>query len=92
MSARKAAARVPENVTGVDAYAPAQIAERIQQAGVVKANMALDKLLKRGVRPARVAELQERLSAWRRGVAAVMPTVNPEPVDPYGPQGLPRKP
>lgn len=49
MSARKAAARVPENVTGVDAYAPAQIAERIQQAGVVKANMALDKLLMLGL-------------------------------------------
>ncbi|MCE9631454.1 MAG: sulfatase-like hydrolase/transferase [Planctomycetia bacterium] len=45
-----------------------------------------------GERPERVAELLERLAAWRRDTAAAMPTVNPEPVDPYGPAGLPGKP
>jgi formate/nitrite transporter len=33
------------NVTGVDAYAPAEIASRVEASGVVKAGLAADKLL-----------------------------------------------
>jgi formate/nitrite transporter len=33
------------NVTGVDAYAPAEVAERVESAGVVKASLPVDKLL-----------------------------------------------
>jgi len=40
-------------------------------------------------RPERAQELQGRLAAWRKQVAAAMPTPNPEPVEPYGPAGLP---
>jgi arylsulfatase A-like enzyme len=32
--------------------------------------------------PERVKEMQAKLTAWRREVGAVMPTVNPNPVDP----------
>jgi hypothetical protein len=32
-----------------------------------------------------------RLAAWREQVAAKMPTPNPRPVEPYGPEGLPLK-
>jgi arylsulfatase A-like enzyme len=43
-------------------------------------------------RPDRAQELQGRLAAWRKQVAAAMPSPNPEPVEPYGPAGvLPRK-
>jgi arylsulfatase A-like enzyme len=41
-------------------------------------------------RPARAAELGERLAAWRRRVGAALATPNPSPVDPYGPDALPR--
>jgi arylsulfatase A-like enzyme len=40
-------------------------------------------------RPARARALQARLAAWRKDVAAKMPTPNPQPVEPYGPEGLP---
>jgi len=40
-------------------------------------------------RPGRAAELRGRLDAWRRAVAARMPKPNPEPVDPFGPDGVP---
>jgi formate/nitrite transporter FocA (FNT family) len=33
------------NVTGVDAYAPAEVAGRVEAAGVVKAALPVDKLL-----------------------------------------------
>ncbi|MFM7205823.1 MAG: sulfatase-like hydrolase/transferase [Planctomycetaceae bacterium] len=42
-----------------------------------------------GERPARAAELRRRLDAWRAAVGARMPTPNPQPVDPFGPEGLP---
>jgi uncharacterized sulfatase len=42
-------------------------------------------------RPERAAELRTRLERWRGAVGARMPTPNPEPVEPYGPQGLPPK-
>jgi uncharacterized sulfatase len=42
-------------------------------------------------RPERAAELRRRLDAWRVAVGARMPTPNPRPVDPYGPEGLPPK-
>jgi arylsulfatase A-like enzyme len=42
-----------------------------------------------GDRPERARELQARLAAWRQQVGARMPTVNPRPVEPYGPDGLP---
>jgi arylsulfatase A-like enzyme len=40
-------------------------------------------------RPERVRDLQGRLAAWRKQVDAAMPTPNPEPVDPFGPAGVP---
>ena len=40
-------------------------------------------------RPERAAGLARRLESWRRRVGAVLPTPNPRPVDPYGPEGLP---
>jgi uncharacterized sulfatase len=42
-------------------------------------------------RPERAAALKERLAAWRAAVGAAMPAPNPEPVDPFGPEGEPRK-
>jgi arylsulfatase A-like enzyme len=42
--------------------------------------------------PERAEELRKRLGDWRRDVGAQMPTPNPEPVDPFGPQGLPKPP
>jgi arylsulfatase A-like enzyme len=42
-----------------------------------------------GERPERTRELQARLAAWRQQVGAKMPTANPRPVEPYGPEGLP---
>ncbi|MFM7243283.1 MAG: sulfatase-like hydrolase/transferase, partial [Planctomycetaceae bacterium] len=42
-------------------------------------------------RPERVAALRQRLEQWRANVGARMPTPNPQPVDPYGPDGLPPK-
>ena len=42
-------------------------------------------------RPERAAALKERLAAWRTGVRAAMPSPNPQPVDPFGPEGEPRK-
>jgi len=42
-------------------------------------------------RPKRAAALKERLAAWRIGVGAAMPSPNPQPVDPFGPEGEPRK-
>lgn len=44
------------------------------------------------LRPERTAELQARLAAWRGAVGAGMPTPNPMPVDPYGPDGVPPTP
>jgi len=41
------------------------------------------------VHPQRAAALQQRLAAWRKGIGAAMPTVNPEPVEPFGPDGVP---
>ena len=43
-------------------------------------------------RPERARALHERLVAWRERVAAVMPRPNPEPVEPYGPAGVPGRP
>ena len=42
-------------------------------------------------RPQRAAELRSRLEAWRKDVGAAMPTPNPTPVEPFGPDGLPAK-
>jgi arylsulfatase A-like enzyme len=42
-------------------------------------------------RPERAAALKKRLAAWRIGVGAAMPSPNPQPVDPFGPDGEPRK-
>ena len=42
-------------------------------------------------RPQRAAELRSRLEAWRQEVEAAMPTPNPDPVEPFGPNGLPSK-
>ena len=41
------------------------------------------------VHPHRAAALQQRLAAWRKAVGAAMPTLNPEPVEPFGPDGVP---
>jgi arylsulfatase A-like enzyme len=40
-------------------------------------------------RPERARALAARLAAWRRGAQAAMPTANPQPVDPFGPDGQP---
>ena len=42
-------------------------------------------------RPERAAALKDRLAAWRAGIGAAMPSPNPQPVDPFGPEGEPRK-
>jgi len=42
-------------------------------------------------RPARVDALKARLAAWRRDTAAAMPSPNPQPVEPFGPEGEPPK-
>ncbi|MGI9178697.1 MAG: sulfatase-like hydrolase/transferase, partial [Pirellulales bacterium] len=44
-----------------------------------------------GERPERAAVLRARLEQWRAIVGGRMPTPNPNPVDPYGPEGLPPK-
>jgi hypothetical protein len=35
--------------------------------------------------------LKGRLAAWREVTKAAMPSRNPEPVDPFGPDAVPRK-
>ena len=40
--------------------------------------------------PQRAAEMKELLAQWRRSVDAQMPTVNPNPVDPFGPGAVDR--
>jgi hypothetical protein len=35
--------------------------------------------------------MKKKLAAWRASVDAQMPTPNPEPVEPFGPKGLPPK-
>jgi uncharacterized sulfatase len=42
-------------------------------------------------RPDRAAVLKERLAKWRAAVGAALPSPNPQPVDPFGPEGEPRK-
>jgi arylsulfatase A-like enzyme len=42
-------------------------------------------------RPDRTAVLKERLAKWRAAVGAALPSPNPQPVDPFGPEGEPRK-
>jgi len=44
-----------------------------------------------GERPERAAALRARLTAWRTEAGAVLPTKNPQPVDPFGPEGEPRR-
>jgi arylsulfatase A-like enzyme len=41
-------------------------------------------------RPDSAQPLSKRLAAWREEVGAQMPTPNPRPVDPFGPEGLPK--
>jgi arylsulfatase A-like enzyme len=41
--------------------------------------------------PRRAAELKKMLADWRQSVDAQMPTPNPEPVEPFGPQGILQK-
>ena len=41
--------------------------------------------------PRRAAELKKMLADWRQSVDAQMPTPNPEPVEPFGPQGVQQK-
>jgi arylsulfatase A-like enzyme len=40
--------------------------------------------------PDRAEELRKRLAAWRAAVGAQMPTPNPDPVEPFGPKGIPK--
>jgi arylsulfatase A-like enzyme len=42
-------------------------------------------------RPERTAVLKGRLAAWREVTKAAMLSRNPEPVDPFGPDAVPRK-
>ena len=42
--------------------------------------------------PARVAELHRRLVAWRERVDAALAKPNPEPVDPFAPGSVSRRP
>jgi len=42
-------------------------------------------------RPERAVELGARLAAWRKRLGAAMPTPNPQPVDPFGPDAVPRR-
>ncbi|MFM8892760.1 MAG: sulfatase-like hydrolase/transferase [Planctomycetia bacterium] len=44
-----------------------------------------------GERPERVAALRARLAAGRKQVTAALPTPNPQPVDPFGPEAVPRR-
>ncbi|HVE41700.1 MAG TPA: sulfatase [Planctomycetota bacterium] len=39
----------------------------------------------------RAEEMRKKLAEWRTSVDAQMPTPNPEPVEPFGPKGLPPK-
>lgn len=39
----------------------------------------------------RAEELRNQLAWWRESVKAQMPTPNPDPVEPFGPRGIPKK-
>jgi arylsulfatase A-like enzyme len=41
--------------------------------------------------PERAEQMRKKLAEWRASVGAQMPTPNPEPVEPFGPKGLPPK-
>jgi hypothetical protein len=40
-------------------------------------------------RQERASQLRARLAAWRESVQAALPTPNPQPVEPFGPDALP---
>jgi arylsulfatase A-like enzyme len=42
--------------------------------------------------PERAAAMRKKLADWRQAVGAQMPVPNPDPVDPFGPKGIPPKP
>jgi arylsulfatase A-like enzyme len=71
-----------------------KIVEHLEGGRVELFDLAADEGEQRDLaaeRPERAAELRSRLEAWRREVGAAMPTPNPDPVDPFGPDGLPPK-
>ncbi len=39
----------------------------------------------------RAGELRKKLADWRESVGAQMPAPNPNPIEPFGPQGVPKK-
>jgi arylsulfatase A-like enzyme len=41
--------------------------------------------------PERAEAMRKQLAQWRKSVDAQMPSPNPDPVDPFGPKGLPPK-
>jgi arylsulfatase A-like enzyme len=41
--------------------------------------------------PQRVAEMKKMLADWRKSVDAQLPTANPKPVDPWGPDAIPNR-
>jgi arylsulfatase A-like enzyme len=41
--------------------------------------------------PERAEEMRKRLAGWRAAVGAQMPSPNPDPVEPFGPKGIPPK-
>jgi arylsulfatase A-like enzyme len=41
--------------------------------------------------PERAEKMRKELAEWRTSVGAQMPTPNPDPVEPFGPKGLPPK-
>ena len=40
--------------------------------------------------PERAEQMRKQLAEWRTSVGAQMPTPNPEPVEPFGPKGIPK--
>jgi arylsulfatase A-like enzyme len=85
----------PENEKLGDAQpAHEKLVEHFEDGRVELFDLATDPGERRNLaaeRPERAAVLKKRLAAWRTAVGAAMPSPNPQPVDPFGPDGEPRK-
>ena len=71
-----------------------KLVEHFEDGRVELFDLAIDPGERRDLsaeRPDRAAALAARLAAWRTAVGAAMPSPNPQPVDPFGPEGEPRK-
>jgi len=71
-----------------------KLLERFEDNGLELYDLAADEGERRDLaapQSERAGQMKKLLADWRQTVGAQMPTPNPEPVDPFGPNAVPRK-